>query len=199
MYRVLKRIFDFVSSVIALLLFLPFLIIISLLIIIESRGGVFYRQVRVGRNGREFKIYKFRSMRTGADKEGRITIGNDKRVTRVGKFLRKTKLDEIPQLFNVVIGQMSIVGPRPEVPEYVRLYNDEQRKALAVKPGLTDIASLEYINEQEILGRSDDPGLTYIEEVMPAKLKLNLEYIAKRNFFFDLKLIFRTVFKIMRA
>ena len=199
MYRVLKRIFDFVSSVIALLLFLPFLIIISLLIIIESRGGVFYRQVRVGRNGREFKIYKFRSMRTGADKEGRITIGNDKRVTRVGKFLRKTKLDEIPQLFNVVIGQMSIVGPRPEVPEYVRLYNDEQRKVLAVKPGLTDIASLEYINEQEILGRSDDPGLTYIEEVMPAKLKLNLEYIAKRNFFFDLKLIFRTVFKIVRA
>lgn len=137
-------------------------------------------------------------MRVNADKSGQITIGNDNRVTSIGKFIRKYKLDELPQLFNILLGHMSVVGPRPEVPKYVKLYSIEQLKVLSVKPGLTDYASLEYLDEQKILGEAEDADKAYIEEVMPAKLKLNLKYIEDRNFWVDLRLIFQTIFGIFR-
>lgn len=198
MYLFFKRVFDILSSVIVLLLLSPFFILISLLIVLDSRGGVFYKQKRVGLNGKEFSLLKFRSMKTGADKSGQLTIGNDSRVTRIGKFIRKTKLDEFPQLINVIKGEMSIVGPRPEVPKYVALYNDGQKKVLTVRPGLTDYASLKYFDEQKILGASNDPENAYINQVMPEKLKLNLKYINEASLGLDLKLIFQTIFKIFR-
>mgnify|MGYP000666363737 FL=1 len=198
MYLFSKRIFDIVSSLIALVIFSPLIIIISLWIALDSRGGVFYRQIRVGKNQKEFGLYKFRSMRPNSDKAGQITVGNDSRVTKVGKFIRKFKIDEVPQLINILKGDMSVVGPRPEVPKYVNMYSEEQLKVLSVLPGLTDYASIEYLDEQKILGASEDPDKAYIEEVMPAKLKLNLKYIADRGFWLDIKLVFRTVGKIIR-
>lgn len=137
-------------------------------------------------------------MKTGADKSGQLTVGNDARVTRVGHFIRKTKIDEFPQLLNIIKGDMSVVGPRPEVPKYVALYNEEQMRVLSVRPGLTDLASLKYFNEQEVLGKSLDPEKTYIEEVMPEKLRLNLQYVSQRSFYLDMSLIFRTIAKIFR-
>lgn len=193
-----KRIFDIVSSIIALVIFSPVLIIISIWIAIDSPGGVFYRQIRVGKNRKEFGLFKFRSMRSGADKKGQITIGNDARVTKVGRFIRRFKIDEIPQLINIIKGDMSVVGPRPEVPKYVNMYSDEQLKVLTVLPGLTDYASIEYLDEQKILGAAADPDKAYVEEVMPAKLKLNLKYIADRSFGLDIKLVFRTIGKILK-
>lgn len=198
MYLVTKRIFDFIASLLALIILFPFLFIISLFILLDSKGGIFYRQIRIGKNQREFGLLKFRSMRPNSDKASQITIGNDNRITKIGHFLRKYKLDEIPQLLNILGGDMSIVGPRPEVPKYVKMYSTEQLKVLFVKPGLTDYASIEYLDEQKLLGASDDPEKTYIEEVMPAKLKLNLKYINDRTFFLDIKLIFRTIFKLFR-
>ncbi len=198
MYLILKRIFDIVSSVSALVILFPFLVIISIWILVDSRGGIFYKQIRVGKNKKEFSLLKFRSMRPDSDKSGQLTVGNDSRITGVGKILRKTKLDEIPQLLNVIMGDMSIVGPRPEVPKYVTLYNTSQQKVLNVLPGLTDYASLEYIDEQSVLGKSDNPEKTYIDEVMPAKLELNLKYIEERSFMVDIKLIFKTIFKIFK-
>jgi len=173
-------------------------IIIAIWILIDSRGGIFYNQIRVGKNGKEFKLLKFRSMRKGADKSGELTIGNDNRVTTVGRFIRKFKIDEFPQLINILKGEMSVVGPRPEVPLYVALYSQEQRKVLSVLPGLTDYASLEYLDEQKVLGDSQDPEKTYVEEVMPKKLDLNLKYIKERGFWLDTKLIFKTIFGIVR-
>jgi len=196
MYKIAKRIFDIFSSLIVLVLLFPLFLIIALWIVVDSRGGAFYKQIRVGKNGKEFNLLKFRSMRSGADRSGQLTIGNDNRVTTVGRFIRKTKLDEFPQLLNILAGQMSIVGPRPEVPKYVALYSDEQKKVLTVRPGLTDYASLEYFDEQKILGQAADPEKAYIEEVMPKKLDLNLQYIAESNFWVDLKLIFRTIGRI---
>ena len=198
MYLVTKRIFDFIASLLALIILFPFLLFISLFILLDSKGGIFYRQIRIGKNQREFGLLKFRSMRPNSDKASQITIGNDNRITKIGHFLRKYKLDEIPQLLNILGGDMSIVGPRPEVPKYVKMYSTEQLKVLFVKPGLTDYASIEYLDEQKLLGASDDPEKTYIEEVMPAKLKLNLKYINDRTFFLDIKLIFRTIFKLFR-
>jgi lipopolysaccharide/colanic/teichoic acid biosynthesis glycosyltransferase len=195
----MKRLFDIISSLIVLSILLPFFIIISLVILFSSRGGIFYKQIRVGKNGREFYLYKFRSMVSGADKKGQLTVGmNDHRITRVGTFLRKYKLDEFPQLINIILGDMSVVGPRPEVPKYVRLYSPQQKKVLSVRPGLTDYASLEYINENEILGKAKDPERTYIEEIMPAKLALNMKYIDEKSFGTDLKIIFRTIGKIFK-
>ncbi|MFN3343324.1 MAG: sugar transferase, partial [Flavobacteriales bacterium] len=166
----MKRIFDIISSLMVLLIGLPFFLLLALAIVIDSRGGIFYRQIRVGRNEKEFYLYKFRSMVSNADKKGQLTVGaSDSRITRVGKFIRKFKLDEFPQLINVIKGEMSIVGPRPEVPKYVKMYSDEQRKVLSVRPGLTDYASLEFINENEILGKAENPEQLYIQEVMPAK------------------------------
>ncbi len=193
-YMPVKRLMDIVVSFLGIIILLPLFIIIGLLIAFESRGGVFYRQLRVGKNGKDFKIWKFRSMRTSSDKKGLLTVGEkDNRITRMGLFIRKYKLDEFPQLFNVLAGQMSLVGPRPEVRKYVDLYSEEQLRVLHVKPGITDLASIAYMDENRLLGLSDNPEKTYIDEVMPAKLKLNMEYISKMGFLTDLKIIFNTL------
>jgi lipopolysaccharide/colanic/teichoic acid biosynthesis glycosyltransferase len=190
----IKRLFDILLSLPALLILLPFMLIISIWIIVDSRGGAFYRQQRVGRHNRNFSMLKFRSMHPGADRKGLLTVGGrDPRITRAGYFLRKAKLDELPQLFNILAGQMSIVGPRPEVRKYVDLYNEDQMKVLDVRPGLTDYASLEYINESEILSQHDDPEKAYIEVIMPAKLELNLKYIRERTMGKDVRIILQTL------
>lgn len=196
MYLISKRIFDLISSLSVLLILSPFLILIAIIIMIDSKGGPFYFQERVGKNQKTFKLIKFRSMRVNSDKSGQITIGADSRITKVGHFIRRTKLDELPQLINIIIGQMSVVGPRPEVPKYVALYSDEQLKVLTVKPGLSDFASIKFIKEQDILGKEEDPDKAYIEKIMPEKLALSLKYIKERNFFLDLKIIFKTISKI---
>jgi lipopolysaccharide/colanic/teichoic acid biosynthesis glycosyltransferase len=193
----MKRLFDILFSLIILILFLPFGIIISLLIVFESKGGIFYKQERIGKNGNPFYLLKFRSMRTNADKLGKLTVGmRDPRITKIGHFIRKFKLDEFPQFINVLKGEMSIVGPRPDVQEYVDLYSIEERKVLKVKPGITDYASLEYFEESDLLVKSSNPEKTYIEEIMPAKLKLNQKYIANPTLLVDLKIIFLTAKKI---
>jgi lipopolysaccharide/colanic/teichoic acid biosynthesis glycosyltransferase len=196
MYDFFKRLFDLLASCTALLILLVPFFFLAIWIMLDSRGGVFYRQVRVGKNGSEFGLLKLRSMRPDADHQGQLTIGNDSRVTRAGRFIRRFKLDEFPQLINIIKGEMSIVGPRPEVPKYVALYSAEQKKVLEVLPGLTDYASIEYLDEQEILGRSDNPEKAYVNEVMPKKLELNLQYIRERSFWLDLKLIFKTIGRI---
>jgi|TARA_R110000737_G_scaffold222262_1_gene237523 lipopolysaccharide/colanic/teichoic acid biosynthesis glycosyltransferase len=194
----LKRTFDIVVSLIVLLFFLPFGIIISIFILSSSKGGIFYRQTRVGLNEVDFKLLKFRTMRPNSDKLGQLTVGmRDPRITKIGYFLRKYKLDEFPQFLNVLKGEMSIIGPRPEVREYVDHYTMEQRKVLLVKPGITDYASLHYFNENEVLGQSQDPIKTYIEEVMPVKLALNKKYVEEQSFFVDLKIMWRTFLKII--
>lgn len=195
----MKRLFDIFVSSITLLIFLPFGIIISLLIILESRGGAFYIQQRIGRYGKSFGLFKFRTMRKDADKAGKLTVGmRDQRITKIGYFLRKSKLDEFPQFLNVLIGQMSIVGPRPEVQEYVDHYTTEQKEILSVRPGITDYASLEYFNENRLLGQSDDPQRTYIEEIMPAKIKLNKKYLERPTVGHDIQIMWKTFLKIIR-
>lgn len=194
----MKRLFDIISSSAGLILLSPVFLLIAVWIKSGSKGPVFYRQLRVGKNGRDFKIYKFRTMYPGADKKGLITIGGrDPRVTRSGYFIRKYKLDEFPQLINVLVGDMSIVGPRPEVRKYVNLYTEEQLKVLSVKPGITDIASIKYRNENELLDKADNPDKMYIEVIMPDKLKYNLEYIEKASLVYDLQLIFYTFKEIV--
>lgn len=194
----MKRLFDIFFSTIGILILLPFFLFISLMIILDSKGGIFYKQVRVGKNNIDFYLLKFRSMRTDADKKGLLTVGGrDPRITRMGYYIRKYKIDELPQLFNVLKGDMSLVGPRPEVRKYVSLYNDEQKKVLSVQPGITDYASIEYSNENEILGKANDPEKVYIEEIMPAKLKLNLKYISEKSLATDLKIILNTLKKIV--
>jgi lipopolysaccharide/colanic/teichoic acid biosynthesis glycosyltransferase len=193
----IKRIFDIIIAFFGLLVLLPFLLILALAILIDSPGGVFYRQVRVGKNEKPFRIFKFRSMRSGSDKKGLLTVGNaDMRITSVGKFIRKYKLDEFAQLINVLIGDMSLVGPRPEVPKYVEMYNAEQKKVLQVKPGITDYASIEYSNENEMLANSKNPEKTYIEEIMPAKLALNKKYIENMSLKTDIQIIWMTLKKV---
>lgn len=195
----MKRVFDILMSLVGLVILFPFFILISLWILLDSRGGIFYRQTRVGKNNNDFRLWKFRSMRPDSDKKGLLTVGGrDPRITRSGYFLRKTKMDELPQLINVLVGDMSFVGPRPEVRKYVDLYNAEQKKVLNVRPGITDLASLEYFEESELLAKSADPEKTYIEEIMPAKLKLNLQYIDKANLGTDVGMIFRTIGRIFR-
>ena len=194
----MKRAFDLVFSLIVMILFLPFGIIISILILLSSPGGVFYLQERIGKNGIPFTLLKFRSMRTNADQSGRLTVGmKDSRITKVGVFIRKYKLDEFPQFLNVLKGSMSVVGPRPEVREFVELYTLDQKKILEVKPGITDYASLEYFNENEVLAKSSDPKKTYIEEVMPRKIKINQKYIDKPTIGHDLKIIGKTIRRII--
>jgi lipopolysaccharide/colanic/teichoic acid biosynthesis glycosyltransferase len=178
----------------------PILLVIAVLIKLNSKGPIFYLQQRVGLNGADFFIYKFRTMRIGADKLGLLTVGGrDPRVTSVGYFLRKYKLDELPQLINVVNGSMSLVGPRPEVRKYVDMYNSEQRKVLNAKPGITDYASIEYADENNLLASSENPERTYIDEIMPAKLKLNMKYIAEQGVITDIKIIFSTVIRVIRG
>lgn len=194
----MKRVFDIVSSGIGLIFLSPIFLFLAIWIKIDSKGPVFYKQVRVGKNGKDFKIFKFRSMRQGSDKQGLITVGGrDPRVTNSGYYIRKYKLDEFPQLINVFVGDMSVVGPRPEVRKYVDLYNKEQLRVLSVRPGITDIASIKYRNENELLEKAIDPDKTYIEEIMPDKLNYNLEYIDKASFTYDLKLIFMTFKEIV--
>lgn len=195
----MKRIFDLIFSFVILLVFLPFGIIISILIAGGSRGGVFYSQERVGQFGKKFKLLKFRTMKVNADLSGKLTVGmRDPRITSIGYFLRKTKLDEFPQFINVIKGEMSVVGPRPEVQEYVDFYDQEQRQILQVKPGITDYASLEYFRENELLGKSADPQKTYIEEIMPAKIALNKKYLKNPGLAQDLKIIGKTVLKMLK-
>lgn len=194
----LKRLFDIICSLVGIIFLFPVFLIIVLAIVINSGFPIFYFQTRVGKNNRDFKLFKFRTMHTDADKKGLLTVGGrDPRVTPVGYYLRKFKLDELPQLFNVLFGSMSLVGPRPEVRKYVEMYNEEQKRVLEVKPGITDYASLEYINENELLAKSENPEQTYIQEIMPAKLKLNMRYIEETGLLTDLTIITRTVQKIV--
>ncbi|MDM1348432.1 sugar transferase [Myroides marinus] len=194
----MKRLFDIISSGIGLIFLSPIFLFLAIWIKVDSEGPVFYKQVRVGKNGKDFKIFKFRSMRQGSDKKGLITVGGrDPRVTKSGYYIRKYKLDEFPQLINVFVGDMSVVGPRPEVRKYVDLYNEEQLRVLSVRPGITDIASIKYRNENELLEKAEDPDKTYIEVIMPDKLKYNLEYIDKASFVYDIKLIFMTFKEIV--
>lgn len=193
----MKRIFDFTTSLIGLIIISPILLFIALIISLESKGGVFYKQKRVGKGNKDFYVYKFRSMIVDADKKGLLSIGKDgkdPRVTKVGYIIRKYKLDELPQLLNVLKGDMSLVGPRPEVRKYVDLYNKEQMQVFKVRPGITDIASIKFRNENDLLSQSPNPEEYYIKEIMPQKLALNLEYIKTRTFLGDIKLIFKTIF-----
>lgn len=189
-----KRFFDIVFSFLGLTVLSPLFLLLAVWIKLDSRGPVFYRQVRVGRHNRDFRIFKFRSMRVGSDKGSLVTIGGrDPRVTRSGYYIRKFKLDELPQLINVLIGDMSFVGPRPEVRKYVDMYTPEQLHVLDVRPGITDEASIAYRNENELLATAADPERFYIETVMPDKLRINLQYVQNHSFWGDIKLIFKTL------
>ncbi len=190
----MKRLFDIILSSFGILLLSPILVIIAALVKISSKGPVFYRQVRVGKGNEDFRIFKFRTMYTGSDKKGLLTVGGrDPRVTKVGYYLRKFKLDELPQLFNVFTGEMSLVGPRPEVRKYVDYYSDSDMEVLSVRPGITDYASIAFRNENDILKESEDPERKYIEEIMPIKLGLNKKYIAEKGMFKDLSIILKTI------
>ena len=193
------RFFDIIFSGIGLIILSPLFLVLYVLIRIESKGGGFYAQERIGRYGKPFRLYKFRSMRKDADKNGLITVGgHDPRITRMGYFIRRYKLDELPQLWNVFIGDMSLVGPRPEVRKYTDLYTDEQRRVLSVRPGITDWASIEYVDENEILGKTEDPDRAYIEQIMPDKIRYNMRWIDNQSIVEYYKIIFCTLFKILR-
>jgi len=195
----LKRFIDIILSFIALLLLFPFFILFAILIKIDSKGPVFYCQSRVGKNNRDFKLWKLRSMRKSNTNQSLITVGNDERITKAGRFLRAYKLDELPQLFNIIIGDMSIVGPRPEVRKYVEEYIGDQLRVLSVRPGLTDYASLEYFNESETLEKFENPEKAYIDIIMPAKIELNLKYIDDKNPGKDFAIILKTVGRIIKS
>ena len=195
----MKRLFDFVASGLGLVVLSPLFLIIAIWIKLDSKGPVFYRQVRVGRYNKDFRIFKFRSMRVGSDKGSLVTIGGrDPRVTRSGYWIRKFKLDELPQLINVFIGDMSLVGPRPEVRHYVDYWTPEQMHVLDVRPGITDPASIKFRNENELMEQAEDSEKYYIEVIMQEKIKLYLEYVEKQNFFYDLRLIFKTFWVIVK-
>jgi len=194
----IKFLFDRIAALVGIIILLPLLFSIAIWVMLDSKGGAFFVQTRVGKNGRHFGLLKFRTMRPLSEKTGKLTVGsNDPRITNAGQFLRKYKLDELPQLLNVLIGDMSFVGPRPEVPEYVAYYTTEQRKVLSVRPGITDEASLAYFSENDILSNSPHPEKTYLEIVMPAKIELNLAYLRKRSFLKDLGVIAKTLKRII--
>lgn len=191
----MKRLFDITASFFGIIILSPLLIFIGLWVGLSSKGGVFYKQIRVGKNNKDFKLYKFRSMRVNSDKQGLLTVGSkDSRITKAGYFIRKYKIDELPQLINVLKGDMSFVGPRPEVRRYVDLYSEEQMKVLSVRPGITDPASIKYRNENDILSSASNPEEYYIQHIMPDKLKINIDYINTRTFIKDIKIIFQTIF-----
>ncbi|MBO7577896.1 MAG: sugar transferase [Prevotella sp.] len=193
------RFFDILFSLLGILLLSPLFVILCLVICAESKGGAFYIQERIGLNGKPFGLYKFRSMRIGSDSEGLLTIGErDNRITRIGYFMRKTKMDELPQLLNVLKGDMSLVGPRPEVRKYTDLYTEEQRKVLSVRPGITDYASIEYVHENELLSQAEDPERMYIEKVMPDKIKLNMKYLDHYTVGEYFKIIFLTLISLVK-
>ena len=194
----MKRLFDIVASGLGLIVLSPLFLILAIWIKLDSKGPVFYRQVRVGFKNKDFRIFKFRSMRVGADKGSLVTIGGrDPRVTKSGYWIRKFKLDELPQLINVFIGDMSLVGPRPEVRHYVDYWTQEQMHVLDVRPGITDPASIKFRNENELMEKAEDPEKYYIEVIMQEKIKLYLEYVEKHSFWYDLGLIFKTFFVIV--
>ena len=185
-------------SFLGILFLSPVFLFLYIAIRLESKGGGFYKQLRVGRGGADFYVYKFRSMRIGADKQGLITVGGrDPRITRIGYFIRKYKLDELPQLFNVLKGDMSLVGPRPEVRKYVELYTEEQRRVLSVRPGITDYASIEYVDENTILGQAEDADKAYVEQILPDKICYNMKYIEHRSVKEYFNIIFLTIWSIV--
>lgn len=194
----MKRLFDIIASGLGLIVLSPLFAVLAVWIKADSPGPVFYRQTRVGRGNRDFRLYKFRSMRPDSDRLGLITVGgHDPRVTRSGYYIRKYKLDEFPQLINVFLGDMSLVGPRPEVRKYVDMYTPEQMRVLTVRPGITSLASIRYRNENDILAAASDPDRCYIEQVMPDKLAIDLEYVDRATFWNDIKLIFSTFREII--
>ena len=194
----LKRIFDITLSLFGLIILLPFMLIIAILIKFDSKGTIFFKQIRVTKDGKEFKIFKYRTMKVGSDKYSQITVGQDERITKIGSFLRKYKLDEIPQLINVLIGDMSLVGPRPEVPKYVALYTDEQKESLKVRAGITDYASIEFSDENDLLASEKNPEEAYIEKIMPKKIELNKKYLSEISVLTDIKIILLTIKKILK-
>lgn len=195
----MKRTFDLLFALVALIALLPFGVLIAIWIWSNDGLPVFFRQERVGLNGRIFRVWKFRSMYKGAERQGQLTVsGQDPRITKSGAFIRKYKIDELPQLLNVLAGDMSLVGPRPEVARYVKLYTPKQCRVLSVRPGITDLASLEFINENDLLAKAADPERFYIEEILPKKLGLQLGYVTNRSFGGDLKIMWITVARIMR-
>lgn len=194
----MKRLFDIVASGLGLIVLSPLFLVLAIWIKVDSEGPVFYRQTRVGRYNRDFRIFKFRSMRAGADRGSLITIGGrDPRITRSGYFIRKFKFDELPQLINVLVGDMSLVGPRPEVRHYVNFWTPEQMHVLDVRPGITDPASIKFLNENELLEKAEDPEKYYIEVIMQEKIRLYLEYVKKHSFFYDIALVFKTFWAIV--
>lgn len=195
----MKRFFDLLFSIIGIIILSPVYIIISIFIIFDSEGGILYKQKRIGKNEIPFNVLKFRTMYPDSFSKGALTVGDrDPRVTKVGYVLRKSKLDELPQLFNVLLGDMSFVGPRPEVEKYTKLYNETQKKVLSVKPGITDYASIKFRNESELLSKSTSPEDTYIESIMPEKLAINILYIENNSVFKDIKIIWRTFVAIVK-
>jgi lipopolysaccharide/colanic/teichoic acid biosynthesis glycosyltransferase len=194
-----KRAFDIIASGLGLIVLSPLFLVLAIWIKLDSKGPVFYRQVRVGRGNKDFRIFKFRSMRVGADKGSLVTIGgHDPRVTKSGYFIRKFKFDEFPQLINVFLGDMSLVGPRPEVRHYVDYWTPEQMHVLDVRPGITDPASIKFRNENELMEQAEDPEKYYIEVIMQEKIKLYLEYVEKHSFLYDIGLIFKTFWVIIK-
>jgi lipopolysaccharide/colanic/teichoic acid biosynthesis glycosyltransferase len=195
----MKRIFDIIFSLFALLITFPLVLIAVIFIKLDDyHSPVLFKQKRGGINMNYFSIYKFRTMRISSENKGKLTVGNDNRISKPGKWIRKFKIDELPQFINVLKGEMSVVGPRPEVEKYILLYNNEQKKIFRVKPGITDYASIAYFNENKLLGESNDAEKTYIEKIMPDKLKLNLKYIEEQSLLVDIKVIFKTILKIIR-
>jgi lipopolysaccharide/colanic/teichoic acid biosynthesis glycosyltransferase len=193
----MKRAFDIIAAALGLLILFPILVLVALAIKLDSTGPVLFTQERVGRNFRSFRIYKFRTMAVNA-RGGALTVGADPRITRFGRLLRQTKIDELPQLFNILTGEMSFVGPRPEVPSYVELFRADYAELLKVRPGLTDLASLKYREEASVLARAQDPQMEYVARVLPDKIHLSKEYIQRSSFLFDLQLIVETLRQIFR-
>lgn len=190
----MKRVFDLFWATVGLCLIWPVFLVIGLLVKVEDRGPIFFRQRRIGRHGHPFRMWKFRTMVVDAEQKGSaLTVGRDPRITRVGHWLRDTKVDELPQLINVMLGEMSFVGPRPEVRKYVDLYSEDQRQVLDLRPGITDLASVKYRRESELLAASSDPDRTYVEEIMPEKIRINLEYAAQANIWSDVRVILLTL------
>ena len=192
-----KRLFDFICATVGFAIICPFLVLVAILIKLDSKGPVFFFQQRMGKDGKIFRLIKFRSMYIDPKKEKEgFTPGDSSRITRIGRIIRKTKIDELPELINVIKGDMSLVGPRPEVPKYRSFYSGKYREVLKLRPGITDLASIKYRNEEEILEKSDDPEKTYTEVILPDKLELALEYKKKMSFFTDLKIIFSTILRL---
>ncbi len=193
----MKRLFDIFFSSIGILILLPLFAVVAILIKVDSKGSVFFRQERIGKNFKAFRIYKFRTMTVDVENKGPlITVGGDKRITKIGKFLRKYKIDEIPQLINVLKGEMSFVGPRPEVRKYVDLFKSDYEKLLTIKPGITDPASIKYSREEIALSLSNNWEKDYVERILPEKIMLSSQYVDNRNMLTDLNLILKTIFKI---